>query len=116
MDIERRLDAVVGDAIEGNRIVGAVLIVRRHGELLYEKAHGLADREAGRAMTLDTIFRLSSLTKPVIAATVLALVDAGKLRLDDLVTAHLPEFKPALADGSVPEITIRSSRATQSPS
>lgn len=106
MSMEQLLDAVVAKAIAEKRIVGAVLLVRRNGEPIYEAAHGLADREAGRAMEVDAIFRLSSLTKPVIAATVLGLVDAGKLALDDLVTAHLPDFKPALADGSVPEITI----------
>ena len=106
MSMELLLDAVVDKAMAEKRIVGSVLIVRKDGTVIYEKAQGFADREAGRAMALDAIFRLSSLTKPVIAATVLALVDAGKLKLDDLVTKHLPEFKPALADGSVPEITI----------
>lgn len=106
MSMEQLLDAVVAKAIAEKRIVGAVLLVRRNGEPIYEAAHGLADREAGRAMEVDAIFRLSSLTKPVIAATVLGLADAGKLKLDDLVTAHLPDFKPALPDGSVPEITI----------
>jgi CubicO group peptidase (beta-lactamase class C family) len=106
MDLEQRLDAVVNGAIAEQRIVGAVLLVRRHGEALYEKALGMADREVGRPMQIDTIFRLSSLTKPIVAATVLALVDAGKLRLGDPVTRFLPEFRPRMADGSVPEITI----------
>ena len=104
--MERRLDAAVKRAIAENRIVGAVLIVRQNGELVYETAQGLADREADRPMTIGTIFRLSSLTKPIVAATILALVDAGKLRLDDLVTRHLPDFRPRLADGSAPDITI----------
>ena len=104
--MEQRLEAAVKRAIAENRIVGAVLIVRRNGELIYETAQGLADRESGRAMTQDAIFRLSSLTKPIVAATILALVDAGKLRLDDLVTRHLPDFRPRLADGSVPDISI----------
>ena len=107
MDIEKRLDAAAQKAIDDKRIVGTVLIVCRDGDLLYQKAHGLADRGAGRAMTLDTIFRLSSLTKPIVATTILALVDAGKLGLDDLVTRYLPDFRPKLADGSVPDITIR---------
>ena len=106
MDIAQRLDAVAEEAVARNRIVGTVLIVRRHGETLYEKAHGLADREAGRTMMVDTIFRLSSLTKPIVAATVLALVDAGKLRLDYPVTAYLPGFRLRLADGTAPLITI----------
>lgn len=106
MGMEQRLDAVVNKAIEEKRIVGAVLLVRRHGEVLYEKAHGLADRENGVPMQLDTIFRLSSLTKPIVAATILAMVDAGKLRLDDPVTKYLPQFMPKLADGNTPQITI----------
>lgn len=104
--MEKRLDSAVRRAIAENRIVGAVLIVRKNGELIYETAQGLADRESRRPMSLDTIFRLSSLTKPIVAATVLALVDAGKLRLDDPVTRHLPDFRPAMVDGSVPDITI----------
>ena len=106
MDMEKRLDATVNRAITENRIVGAVLIVRRNGELVYQTARGPADRESGRPMSLDTIFRLSSLTKPIVAATVLALLDAGKLRLDDPVARHLPGFSPGMPDGSAPDITI----------
>lgn len=106
MDMEKRLDETVTRAIAENRIVGAVLIVRKNGDLLYEKAHGLADREAGRPMSTDAIFRLSSVTKPIVSATILALAEAGKLRLDDPVTAYLPDFRPKLADGSEPVITI----------
>lgn len=106
MSMEARLDVAVRRAIAENRIVGAVLQVRQHGRLVYETAQGLADREAGRTMTPDAIFRLSSLTKPIVATTILALVDAGKLRLDDLVSRHLPDFRPMLVDGSAPDITI----------
>ena len=105
MDMEQRLDAVVSQAIAQKRIVGAVLMVRQDGQVLYEKAHGLADQEAGRRMALDAIFRLSSLTKPIVA-TILALVDEGRIALDDPVTKFLPGFKPTLADGTMPEITV----------
>lgn len=94
--MEERLDAVVEKAIAERWIVGAVLMVRQNGQVLYEKAHGLADREAGRDMAVDTIFRLSSLTKPIVAATALALVDAGKLGLDDRVVDYLPGFAPEI--------------------
>ncbi len=104
--MEKRLDAAVRRAIAENRIVGAVLIVRSNGELVYETAQGLADRETGRSMKADAIFRLSSLTKPIVASTILALADAGKLSLDDMATTHLPYFRPRMVDGSAPDITI----------
>lgn len=107
MDLAGRVDAAVGRAIDGKRIVGAVVLVGKHGELLYEGAHGLADRETGRPMASDAIFRLSSLTKPIVAATILALVDTGKLGLDSAITDYLPEFRPRLPDGAAPTITIR---------
>lgn len=107
MDLAGRIDAAVARAIDEKRIVGSVVIVRQHGELLYEAAHGLADREAGRPMRVDTIFRLSSLTKPIVAATILALIDAGKLGLDAAITDYLPDFRPRLPDGTAPDITIR---------
>lgn len=107
MDLPGRIDTAIARAIDEKRIVGSVVIVRRHGELAYEGAHGLADREAGRPMSVDTTFRLSSLTKPIVAATILALIDAGKLGLDAAITDYLPEFRPRLPDGTAPDITIR---------
>ena len=94
MIMAQHIDAVMDRAIAERRIVGTVLIVRRHGKLVYERAAGLADRETGVPMQRDAIFRLSSLTKPIVAATILALVDAGKLAINDPVTRHLPSFRP----------------------
>lgn len=107
MDLNDRLNRAVTGAIAQNRIVGAVTIVRRHGEIVHESVHGLLDREAGTPMRKDAIFRLSSLTKPIVAATVLAMVDEGLIGLDEPVTTYLPYFTPALEDGTVPVITIR---------
>ncbi|WP_417308655.1 serine hydrolase domain-containing protein [Devosia sp.] len=106
MDLTARLDATIANTLADNRLVGCVVLVARKGEIIYRGAHGLADREANRAMTEDAIFRLSSVTKPLIAATILALVDAGRIGLTDPVTDHLPGFRPRLADGSAPPITI----------
>jgi len=94
--MEKRLDAVTEQAVADRRIVGGVLMVRHNGAVRYEKAFGMADREAGRAMGTDAIFRLSSLTKPIVAATVLALVDAGRLRLDERAVDYLPGFSPEI--------------------
>ncbi len=101
-----RIDRVF-DAAIGPRIAGAVLLVLERGEIVYQRAGGFADREAGQATALDTIFRLASLSKPVTATACLAMVDRGELQLDDVVSRFLPQFRPRLADGSAPDITIR---------
>lgn len=101
------IDAVIDRAIAENRIVGAVVLVSQDGRLVYQGAKGLADREAKVPMRLDTVFRLSSVTKPIVSAAALALVDQGKLSLDDPVTKWLPDFRPKLASGETPMITVR---------
>lgn len=105
-ELEQKVDRALDRALQEQRIVGAVVIVSRHGTVLYHKAKGLADREAGRPMRADTVFRLASMTKPIVSVAVLRLVEQGLVRLDDPVTKWLPEFRPKLADGSAPTITI----------
>lgn len=102
-----RLDAVIDAAIAEERIVGTVVLVAEAGEIVYRRSAGHADREAGTPIAEDTIFRLASVTKPMVAAAALALVEAGQLGLDDRVTRYLPNFRPRLADGSEPVITVR---------
>jgi CubicO group peptidase (beta-lactamase class C family) len=101
------IDAVIDEALEAGRVVGTVVLVRQHGAPLYARAAGYSDREAGTRMTPDTVFRWASLTKPLVAATALALIDRGGLDLDDPVTRFLSDFTPRLADGTRAVITIR---------
>ena len=103
----RRLDAVINASIGEERIVGAVVLVAEDGQIVYRRAAGHADREAGRPTAEDSIFRLASVTKPLVAAAALSLAEAGVLGLDDPVTRFLPGFRPKLADGSEPAITVR---------
>ncbi|HTV23208.1 MAG TPA: serine hydrolase domain-containing protein [Polyangiaceae bacterium] len=105
--LQLRLDAVLDAAIGEERIVGTMVIVARDGAVVYRRAAGFADREARRPVRDDTLFRYASLTKPLVSAAALALVDAGKLGLDDPVAQWLPAFKPRLADGRTPVITVR---------
>jgi CubicO group peptidase (beta-lactamase class C family) len=102
-----RLDKVVDAAVAEQRLVGTVVLVARDGKVVYHRAAGLADREAGRPMREDAVFRFSSVTKPFVTAAVMKLVEDGVLRLDEPVTKWLPDFKPKLADGTTPVITIR---------
>ncbi|MCA9076650.1 MAG: beta-lactamase family protein [Planctomycetaceae bacterium] len=83
--------------VDDGKIAGAVIAVARHGKLVLHEAVGKADREVGKPMTTDTIFRFYSMTKPITSTAVMMLVDEGKLGLDDPVG----EYLPALADAKV---------------
>jgi CubicO group peptidase (beta-lactamase class C family) len=74
---------VIDGAIGDERIAGAVVLMARDGEVVYRRAAGLADREARRPMREDSILLFSSVTKPIVSAAALALVEAGSLGLDD---------------------------------
>jgi CubicO group peptidase (beta-lactamase class C family) len=105
--LARRLDAVIDKALAAQQLVGAVVVVARDGKIVYARAAGLADREAKLPVREDTQFRLASLTKPIVSVAALALIDRGKLSLEDPVTKWLPDFRPKLADGREPMITVR---------
>jgi CubicO group peptidase (beta-lactamase class C family) len=79
-------------AVERDELQGAVLLVARHGRIVLHEAIGWRDKQAERPIERDTLFRMASNTKPVVAAAILALAEEGKLRLDDPVSRHLPAF------------------------
>jgi CubicO group peptidase (beta-lactamase class C family) len=106
MSLKERVDAAI-DAALGSRVVGCVVLVHEMGKRTYSRAAGYADREAGAPVREDTIFRLASVTKPIVASAALKMIDLGLLSLDDPVTRYLPFFTMKAADGSVPVITIR---------
>jgi CubicO group peptidase (beta-lactamase class C family) len=96
--------------VDSGDIAGAVTLVIHDGKLIHERAVGLADLESERAMDIETLFSIASMTKPITATAVMMLRDEGKLDLDDPVSKYIPQFSETkLADGSVPKspITIR---------
>jgi len=101
-----RLDPIVQGALDDGRIAGAVVLVAKGGVLAYARAAGQADVEAARPMALDTIFRASSLTKPIVTAAVLSLVEDEIIGLDDPVIRYLPDFQPKW-QGETLTITLR---------
>ena len=102
-----KLDAVLDAAIAQQKIVGAVVVAARNGQIVYQRAAGMADRENGTVMSIDTRFRLASMSKAIVSATALALADQGMIGLDDPVTRWIPSFTP-MYQGKVEQgITIR---------
>ncbi|MBB3314214.1 CubicO group peptidase (beta-lactamase class C family) [Rhizobium sp. BK181] len=106
-DLAIALDAVIDRTIAARRLVGAVVLVAHEGVVIYRRAAGLADREKGRAMAEDTIFRLASITKPIVTIAAMRLVEQSRINLDDPVTKWLPDFRPRLADGTEAAVAIR---------
>jgi CubicO group peptidase (beta-lactamase class C family) len=102
-----RLNQVIDRALTQSRIVGTAILVVRDGSVAFSRVAGSADRESGQPVQEDTIFRLASMTKPIVSVATLALVEQDKIHLDDPVTRWLPDFRPALSDGRRPTITVR---------
>ena len=100
------VDAVMDGAITNEKIVGAELVVLRDGVEIVRRTAGFFDREAGTPMPGNAIYRLASVTKPIVAAATLAMVEKGLIGLDDLVSDHLPYFTPRLEDGAFAPITV----------
>jgi CubicO group peptidase (beta-lactamase class C family) len=105
--LARHVDCVIDGAIARERIVGTVVLVAVDGELVYHRAAGYANRETGQRMCEDTVCRLASVTKTIVSAAALAMVDSGLISLDMPVTNSMPEFRPKLHDGTEPVITVR---------
>ena len=85
-----RLHRALAAHVASDEMPGVVALASRHGEVHVEAIGTLSF--GGAPMKRDTIFRIASMTKPVIAAATLMLVEEGKLRLDDAVDAFLPEL------------------------
>ena len=88
-----RIDTVMREHVEQNKIAGCVTLVARHGKIAQLGTYGMADRETGKPMQIDTIFRLASMTKPVTSVAVIMLYEEGRFMLTDPVSKYLPEFK-----------------------
>jgi CubicO group peptidase (beta-lactamase class C family) len=101
------LNSIIDRAIERGKIVGASIIVARDGEIIFERQAGFANREEKKAVSSETIFRLASMTKPIVSAAALLLVEKGVLDLEQPITHWLPDFKPKLADGSDAVILLK---------
>src|SRR5580692_7375029 len=103
------LDAAINQAIREDRIPGAVVLAGHDGHIVYRKAYGnRALLPAKEPMTADTIFDIASLTK-IVATTsgMMKLVEQGRVRIDDPVTAYLPEFQNGASPGKASPIMVR---------
>jgi CubicO group peptidase (beta-lactamase class C family) len=89
----KQLSVQIKAETQSHAIPGAVILVARNGKIVYTDAIGLQDPSSGVPMKLDSIFRIASMTKPIVSVGAMILVEEGKLFLADPVSKYLPEFK-----------------------
>ena len=110
---EQQLDSladIMQQAVDQQAIAGCSFLIVHRGEVVFREAFGFADIELERAFTTNELVPIASVSKPVLASVVMALVDQGKLTLDDPVEKYLPEFKDMKVKGGEPlthRMTIR---------
>lgn len=88
-----RVSKLVQGHIDRHEIAGAVVFVQQDGKPVLFRSFGQADMESKTPMSRDTMFRIASMTKPITSVAVMMRVEEGKLRLDDPLSKHLPEFQ-----------------------
>jgi CubicO group peptidase (beta-lactamase class C family) len=88
----KQLDAGMQGFIDNKQLAGIVTVLARHGEVVQQKAYGYQNIAAGQRMREDTIFRIYSMTKPVVGVAMMMLYEEGKWQPTDPIAKHLPEF------------------------
>jgi len=103
------LRRVVQGWVDERLIPGAVTAVARRGKVVHFETYGSMDDEAGKAMRPDAIFRIYSMTKPIVSLALMLLYEEGKFHLDDAASKFIPEFKDlkVFAGGTADDYRIR---------
>ena len=110
----QRIGAAMQAFVDRGIYAGVSTIIARRGTVVHEGQYGFRDREAALPMTQDTIFRLYSMTKPVVCTALMTLFEEGRFRLIDPVARYVPSFaklKVLQADGTLADpkrpVTVR---------
>ena len=87
-----RIDSLLASGLVNNWMAGATALVAVNGKVIYDKGFGFRDRESKALMRPIEEFRIASMTKPIVTAAAMKLVEEGKLKLSDPVSKYIPEF------------------------
>ena len=113
----RALQRTMRSLVDEGKLAGITTLVARHGKVVHFDAYGVQDLETKTPVAKDTIFRLASMTKPIVGVAMMMLWEQGKWTLDDPVAKHIPEFaslKVATPNGEVPQIAPMTMRQLMS--
>jgi CubicO group peptidase (beta-lactamase class C family) len=103
--------------VDEGQLANITTLVARHGKVVYLDAYGVQDLATRKPVRRDTIFRLASMTKPIVGVAMMMLWEQGKWTLDDPVAKHIPEFaglKVSTPAGEVPQATPMTMRQLMS--
>jgi CubicO group peptidase (beta-lactamase class C family) len=98
----KRVGELVQRHLTAGSFSGAVTLVARNGRIVHHEAFGVMDLETKKPMPKDGIFRIMSMTKPVIGVATLMMIEEGKLRLTDPVSKFIPEWKDMTVGVAMP--------------
>lgn len=87
-----RIRQVIQSEIDANRMPGAVVIVARKGAIVHADTIGFQDKDAGKPLKRDAIFRAYSMTKPMVSVLAMMLVEEGRLQLTDPMSKFFPQM------------------------
>ena len=88
----QRIDSHFRRYVDDGRLPGWQVMVSRHGRVAHLSSYGFADKEAGRTVAADTIWRIYSMSKPITSVAAMMLVEQGLMELTDPISRWLPEF------------------------
>jgi CubicO group peptidase (beta-lactamase class C family) len=88
-----RIDSLIATGLVNNYYAGATALVAVNGKVVYDKGFGFRDRETKALMSPLTEFRIASMTKPIVTAAAMKLLEEGKLKLTDPLSKYFPGFK-----------------------
>ena len=89
----RRIHELMQRHIDAKDFSGAVTLVARNGRVTHLEAHGLMDLDSKKPMATNGIFRIMSMTKPIVGTAILMLEEEGKVRLTDPISRFIPEYR-----------------------
>jgi len=88
----KKLGDRINDGVKNNELPGAVVLIVRNGKIVMFDSFGFRDKDAKVPMTNDTIFRIASMTKPIVTVAAMILMEEGKITLADPVSRYIPAF------------------------
>lgn len=88
----KRLGDRINEGVKNNELPGAVVLIARNGKIVMHEAFGFRDKDAKVPMTVDSIFRIASMTKPIVTVGAMMLAEEGRLSLADPVSKYIPAF------------------------